>query len=216
MDRLHAFLASHGLLEAGQTRQILTRRAKASPSPSLRKGVCWCTHGPFDLLSFVVKQSYISGLAEGVPSFLRGPLIDVKLSAVEVTLPRKTKGPQKDGEEVKANPSSGYPFRDTTVDGLLTLLQLEPFLGRHHSGLDDTKNIARIFAGVASRIAQSAAQINHDVEGTSARDRLREVIALERATLLPNTQTEKSHLRRWEWMSSDQPGRINWSEPEEV
>lgn len=214
MDRLHAFLASHGLLEAGQTRQILTRRAKASPSPSLRQGVCWCTHGPFDLLSFVVKQSYISGLAEGVPSFLRGPLIDVKLSAVEVTLPRKVK--DKNGEEVAKIGSSGHPYRDTTVDGLLAMLQLEPFVGRHHSGLDDTKNIARIFAGVASRIAQAAAAVHQVEEGTNPIDRLREVIALEKATLLPNTQTEKSHLRRWEWMSSEQPGHIIWTEPEET
>lgn len=186
----------------------------------MRKGVCWVTHGPFDLLSFVVKQCFISGLAEGVPSFLRGPLIDVKLSAVEVTLPRRKllncgERETKEGGETESKhqvASNGYPFRDTTVDGLLALLRLEPFEGRHHSGLDDTRNIARIFANVASRVAQAAILDEQEQVDT----RLKLATELERVTLLPNTQTEKGHLRRWEWMDKEHPGRVIWNDPEEV
>lgn len=184
--------------------------------------MCWVTHGPFDLLSFVVKQCYISGLAEGVPSFLRGPLIDVKLSAVEVTLPREkilSNGGDRSANEVEESKqkvaSNGYPFRDTTVDGLLALLRLEPFEGRHHSGLDDTRNIARIFANVASRVAQVAV-IQSDQEEVDIQARLREASELERATLLPNTQTDKGHLRRWEWMDNEKLGRVVWNDPEET
>ncbi|UZJ51115.1 hypothetical protein CBS101457_000435 [Exobasidium rhododendri] len=208
VDLLHAFLASHELLEAGVTRQILTRRARSAPSPFLRKGVCWVTHGPFDLLHFVVKQSFISGLTEGVPSFLRGPLIDVKLAALAL---HKNSNGVKTQEAVSEN---GYPFRDTTVDGLLALLQLEPFQGRHHCGLDDTKNIARIFISIASRVAELAVQRGWDEDEDAECPGT--VKILERLTLLPNTSTEKAHLRRWDWMCNKELGKVNWLESEDL
>ena len=185
------------------------------------------THGPFDLLHFVVKQSYISRLAEGVPSFLRGPLIDVKLSAIEISKSgapvvvasgKVTSTEESSAGAALAPAMPAYPFRDTTVDGLLALLELEPFQGRHHSGLDDTRNIARIFSNVASRVANIATGSvgRDDDEMTRTTSCVEEAASLERATLLPNTQTEKAHLRRWDWMCSKEPGRVIWDDPEEA
>lgn len=45
---------------------------------------------------------------------------------------------------------------DSTIPGLLLLLDLEPFQGQLHSGLDDTRNLARVVAEVVRRVIVGA------------------------------------------------------------
>lgn len=68
-DNLFQFLRKRDLLKGGGEDESNAR---------LRKGVVWATHGPFDLLHFVVKQAFISKMRGGPPQFLRGPLLDVR------------------------------------------------------------------------------------------------------------------------------------------
>lgn len=70
-EHLSSFLRTHGLLVEEE-------------DPRLRKGVVWATHGPYDLLHFVVKQAFISKMRGGPPRFLRGPLLDIRKAVPKV------------------------------------------------------------------------------------------------------------------------------------
>lgn len=104
---------------------------------------CWCTDGPFDVQNFVVKQCFISKIA--MPQWLRGDVIDVRKEVIfwsegQPSGYRKTPRP-KTGER---RPSLGIALQ-------LQALGLSDFEGRQHSGIDDTRNIARILAELARR-----------------------------------------------------------------
>ncbi|KAI9433979.1 ribonuclease H-like domain-containing protein [Lactarius indigo] len=123
--RFSAFLAQHGLIHP-ETGDRLVR-------------FCWCTDGPFDIRDFVVKQCFISNIS--MPLWLRGDVIDVRkivsawsefsrVRGLKPTLPRRM------------SPNIVHQLR---------FLDLAPFEGRQHSGIDDSRNIARIVVELARR-----------------------------------------------------------------
>jgi hypothetical protein len=122
----------------------------------------------YDLGSFVVKQTWISGM-EAVPAFLRGPLIDIRKGVTALIdidrtpdpSPRKALPAAPPRATAGSTPPTGPaarrpPYRDTTIDGLLALLGLGAFEGRQHSGLADTQNIARLVIECARRVGLAA------------------------------------------------------------
>ncbi|KAI9508487.1 ribonuclease H-like domain-containing protein [Russula earlei] len=102
-------------------------------------------HGPFDVRDFVVKQCFISKIS--MPSWIRGDVMDVRA-------------------EVRALPRRISP----NIEHQLRFLDLAPFEGRQHSGIDDSRNIARIVVDLARRGVR----------------------------LVPNTPIQPG--RRWPWM----------------
>lgn len=280
VPRLADFLEKHGLLDADDGRggwlQHRSRRGRPHASwPRLRRGASWATHGPFDLLHFVVKQAFISQIEGGVPHFMRGPLLDVKVAAVRLVkaeadaralltpssqdvssvdnecanetrkplcVAEKQRVPAQEeaedacvaedgvlaapkGEGGAASPSGSThaprprsPVRDTTIDGLLRLLNLSAFQGQQHVGIDDTRNIARIVCELGRRAACAAAAAaaagGSSEDGPTTSDAAAAMAMGE--ALLPNTRTHNTHLRRWAWMSTKDPGWVVWSADAEV
>ncbi|KAG8758004.1 hypothetical protein FRC14_001014 [Serendipita sp. 396] len=105
----------------------------------------WCTDGPWDLRDFLQKQAFISKIER--PSWLRlGRVVDVRSTFgnwyVEKYLGRYKRKPKNHGT-FSINPS----FK---LNKQLRLLDLE-FEGREHSGLDDSRNIARVLIELAAR-----------------------------------------------------------------
>ncbi|KDN48897.1 hypothetical protein K437DRAFT_81984 [Tilletiaria anomala UBC 951] len=139
----------------------------------LRAGAAWVTHGLADLHNFAAKQSWISGAhpsamfaardprskdAKGAcrpPMWLRGPLLEIRKSIALL-------------ECLGLNSNQSTSNRDLTIDGLLNQLGLGTFEGRHHSGIDDAKNIARLVIEVGKRVRDCKVGVEkatNDVEG---------------------------------------------------
>jgi len=89
---------------------------------------CWCSDGPWDICNFVVKQCFISKMK--VPPWISSQFIDVR--ALLCGRSRKK-------------------HRTMNINRQLQLLQLEPFIGRPHSGIDDARNICRVLMELARR-----------------------------------------------------------------
>ncbi|KAJ6513888.1 ribonuclease H-like domain-containing protein [Mycena vitilis] len=136
-----AFLVEHKLIEKNGKRRIR---------------FCWCSDGPFDIRDFVVKQCFISQIP--IPDWMTGDVLDVRALVMNHTL----------GKQPQRGPSS--KIRAWNISGQLLALGLPPFLGRQHSGIDDTRNLARIMSQ----------------------------LALEGVRLQPNTSINPR--RRWAWM----------------
>jgi len=138
------FLAHHGLIHPITGEHLLR--------------FCWCTDGPFDIRDFVVKQCFISNIS--MPSWIRGDVMDVR--KVVSTLSEFNRA-------YSSRPA--LPRRlSPNIDSQLRFLGLGPFEGRHHSGIDDSRNIARIVVELARRGIR----------------------------LVPNTTIQPG--RRWPWM----------------
>ncbi|KAJ6546468.1 ribonuclease H-like domain-containing protein [Mycena vulgaris] len=137
-----AFLVEHELIE---------KRGKGR-----RLNFCWCSDGPWDIRDFVVKQCFISQIS--IPDWMTGDVLDVRAVVMAHTSGRK---PQR-------GPSLGTGTLN--IPAQLSVLGLPPFLGRQHSGIDDTRNLARIM----------------------------KQLALEGICLRPNTVINPR--RRWFWM----------------
>lgn len=127
MDEFHNFLCRHGLVCA-KTGQRLRKFA-------------WATDGPFDIRDFVVKQCFISKMK--MPEWIRGDVIDVR-KKVAAWLVATEKIPAK-------NPGKWFPGHSLNISRQLSALSLPPFQGRQHSGIDDTRNIARILTELGRR-----------------------------------------------------------------
>ncbi|KAG8823232.1 hypothetical protein FRC17_009385 [Serendipita sp. 399] len=127
------------------------------------KNYAWCTDGPWDLRDFLQKQVFISQI--GRPSWLRlHRIIDVRSAFgqwyVEQYLGRYGKKPRVccpilllDFLEVftlRQNHGAFSIKPSFKLNRQLELLGLK-FEGREHSGLDDSRNIARILVELASR-----------------------------------------------------------------
>ncbi|KAJ7349489.1 ribonuclease H-like domain-containing protein [Mycena albidolilacea] len=122
---------------------------------------CWCTDGPWDIRDFVVKQCFISRIP--FPDWMTGDVLNVRTVVISHTSGSHTSGTQPQDDRLPKIVTLNIP-------GQLLALGLSPFLGRQHSGIDDTRNLARI-------ITQ---------------------LALEGVSLQPNTTI--SLRRRWAWM----------------
>jgi len=143
-SRFSAFLVQHGLIHP-RTGERLMR-------------FCWCTDGPFDIRDFVVKQCFISNIS--MPPWIRGDVVDVRklVGALSAFVGAHTSKPT-------------FPRRmSPNIEHQLRFLELGPFEGRQHSGIDDSRNIARIIIELARRGVR----------------------------LVPNTPIQPG--RRWPWM----------------
>ncbi|KAG9318416.1 ribonuclease H-like domain-containing protein [Chiua virens] len=126
------FLAQHGLIDPKNGRPL--------------QRFCWCSDGPFDVRDFVVKQSFISNVP--MPSWLRGDVLDVRKV---VSVWAAMNGALSDTQYFNTKFSPNYHFRSLKITQQLRALRLGPFQGRVHSGIDDTRNIARIVIELARR-----------------------------------------------------------------
>ncbi|KAH7930852.1 hypothetical protein BV22DRAFT_975033, partial [Leucogyrophana mollusca] len=144
------FLTHHGLIDPKNGRPL--------------QRFCWCSDGPFDVRDFVVKQCFISKIP--MPIWLKGDVLDVRKV---VSLWSATHAFQ-DSQHAKTRFASTFHLRSLNIPQQLRVLGLGSFEGRQHSGIDDTRNIARVITELARR-----------------------GIRLE-----PNTPINPS--RRWQWM----------------
>ncbi|KAF9466388.1 ribonuclease H-like domain-containing protein [Collybia nuda] len=150
IEMFQAFMIKHGLLDA-ETGERLVR-------------FCWCSDGPFDVRDFVVKQCFISKVL--MPGWIQGDVLDVRTAVMDWLYAQ--------AEPAKYTPEPRVwtgPRRSTlNIPAQLKTLGLPEFQGRQHSGIDDSRNIAKIVAELAWR-------------GVS---------------LYPNTAIHPN--RRWHWM----------------
>ncbi|EPQ58448.1 hypothetical protein GLOTRDRAFT_35639 [Gloeophyllum trabeum ATCC 11539] len=105
---------------------------------------CWCTDGPFDIRDFVIKQCFISKVP--LPDWIIGDVMDVRkiVSRIAYHEGRKSSG--------KSAKTYTFPRRlSLNLTSQLRFLNLGSFVGRQHSGIDDTRNIARIVSELARR-----------------------------------------------------------------
>lgn len=128
------FLAKHGLVDAVTGERLMR--------------FCWCSDGPFDIRDFVAKQCFISKITK--PQWLRGDVLDVRMM-VMIWLNSRQSTPSK---SQKTRPPLAPWRRSLNISGQLQALGLSPFEGREHSGIDDTRNIARILIELARRGVQ--------------------------------------------------------------
>ncbi|KAI0253945.1 ribonuclease H-like domain-containing protein [Lactifluus subvellereus] len=145
--RFSAFLVQHGLIHPVTGGRLVH--------------FCWCTDGPFDIRDFVVKQCFISNIS--MPPWLKGDVMDVrkvKCRYLNVTL---ILGPLRIQPTLLRRMSPN-------IESQLRFLDLAPFEGRQHCGIDDSRNIARIVIELARRGVR----------------------------LMPNTPIQPG--RRWPWM----------------
>lgn len=124
---------------------------------------CWCSDGPFDLRDFVVKQCFISNVR--MPDWMQGDILDVRTLVFDFLYAQDPVNYM-----VTARTWTGKGCRTLNIPAQLLVLGLPGFEGRQHSGIDDTRNIARIIAELARR----------------------------GITLFPNTAVYPD--RRWHWM----------------
>ncbi|KAI0807231.1 ribonuclease H-like domain-containing protein [Fomes fomentarius] len=108
---------------------------------------CFCSDGPYDIRDFVVKQCFISKIP--VPVWLTWDVMDV----------RRVVGQWHDfttaaARDRSSSPEGAFPLPRRVVLSIprqLHALGLEPFEGRQHSGIDDTRNICRLVIELARR-----------------------------------------------------------------
>lgn len=150
-----------------------------------------------DLRDFVAKQCYVSFIDR--PTFFKGSYIDLRSSAT-LYLARRLPvviSPVGDKETVD---DEGYLTTTKTatlltipttrglatpnIPAVLKALNLEPFEGRQHSGIDDVRNIARILQELVRPEREWRVEANAKIEGK-----------------------EKSYT----WMRKD--GRVAWTHP---
>lgn len=138
VDNFREFLERHCLIDRGTGRKLVR--------------FCWCTDGPFDIRDFVVKQCFISKIP--LPQWMNGDFLDVRraladspLAIVKSTTAYNARQASMDAEHA-FHISKRLPF---SIPRQLQALGLTPFEGRHHSGIDDTRNITRIVIELGRR-----------------------------------------------------------------
>lgn len=124
------FLVNHGLIDPKSGRPI--------------QRFCWCSDGPFDIRDFVVKQCFISKAP--MPLWLKGDVLDIR--RVVSVWAVATGNP---GTTNKNKPLIRPHFRSLNIPQQLQALGLPAFQGRLHSGIDDTRNVARVMTELACR-----------------------------------------------------------------
>ncbi|GJJ12205.1 hypothetical protein Clacol_006446 [Clathrus columnatus] len=138
-------------------RTFLIRNGLICPKTGDRLNTfAWVTDGPFDIRDFVIKQCFISKIT--LPEWLQGDVIDSRKHVYECL------GQRKHGRRNHLS---------LNLTRQLSALSLPPFEGRQHSGIDDTRNIARILIELARR----------------------------KVKLVPNLRIHTN--RRWYWMGTE-------------
>ncbi|KAI9064213.1 hypothetical protein FKP32DRAFT_1611313 [Trametes sanguinea] len=126
LDQFRRFLEKHELIDP-ETGRRLTR-------------FCFCTDGPHDIRDFVIP----------IPSWLTWDIVDVRRLVGEW---HAFSTPDPDGG-ANRRPVGAFPLPrrvSLSIPRQLHALGLEPFEGRQHSGIDDTRNIARLVIELARR-----------------------------------------------------------------
>ncbi|KAF9483805.1 hypothetical protein BDN70DRAFT_873427 [Pholiota conissans] len=127
--KLEAFLVKNGLIDVHTKKRL--------------KRFCWCSDGPWDIRDFFVKQCFISQVE--MPEWIRGDILDVR-SVVQQWRH------SQNGLSVQYPPYIATGIRTPlNISAQLNALDLPAFEGRQHSGIDDTRNIARIVTELARR-----------------------------------------------------------------
>ncbi|KAI0336311.1 hypothetical protein GY45DRAFT_1315626 [Cubamyces sp. BRFM 1775] len=135
LDEFRKFLEKHGLIDP-ETGRRLTR-------------FCFCSDGPYDVRDFVVKQCFISKIP--VPTWLTWDVMDVRRVVGECHAFTTSATVDRDAQR---RPAGAFPLPRRvalSIPRQLHALGLEPFEGRQHSGIDDTRNIARLVIELARR-----------------------------------------------------------------
>lgn len=131
----------------------------------LSRDTVWCTHGPYDLRDFLEKQSWISGLHLGPPRWMRGPILDIRKAVFKWKMMQEAEEAEAKAREGQCRMPDGTAsdpvFRDGSIPALLADLGLEPFEGRLHCGLDDTRNLARLLIELARKALESSKSEHH-------------------------------------------------------
>ncbi|CDS01309.1 uncharacterized protein SPSC_01922 [Sporisorium scitamineum] len=193
------------------------------------------------------------------PIFLRGPLIDIRKGIASLfkweqelkveqgrsTPSRSTPFPEFGGEDgfqvISPSPtqsavkedarSTGLMPHEQSLAGLLDILNIGPFQGRQHCGMDDTRNIARLVVELARRISLAAQgtqvllsksyeSVNGQMESSAAVTQLEARTGLVRArqmeklVLKPNVRLDGVQ-KRFFWMGKS-VGDVRWPFPPEV
>ncbi|OSD02860.1 hypothetical protein PYCCODRAFT_1444927 [Trametes coccinea BRFM310] len=126
LDHFRSFLEKHELIDPESGRR-LTR-------------FCFCTDGPHDIRDFVIP----------IPPWLTWDIVDVRRVVGEW---HAFSTPDPDGG-ANRRPVGAFPLPrrvSLSIPRQLHALGLEPFEGRQHSGIDDTRNIARLVIELARR-----------------------------------------------------------------
>lgn len=127
--------------------------------------------------------------------------------------------------------STGLSPHEQSLVGLLDLLGIGPFQGRQHSGMDDTRNIARLAVELARRmslasqgtqvlLSKSYEAVDGQIESTAAtmqldpRTGLTRAKQMEKLALKPNVRLDSFH-KRFFWMGKN-VGEVKWPFPPEV
>ncbi|KAI0670592.1 ribonuclease H-like domain-containing protein [Trametes maxima] len=126
LEKFGAFLEKHRLIDP-ETGQRLLR-------------FCFCSDGPFDIRDFVIP----------VPVWLTWDVMDVRRQVGEWHAATTTGA----NGAAERRPSGAFPLPRRVMLSIprqLHALGLEPFEGRQHSGIDDTRNICRLVVELARR-----------------------------------------------------------------
>ncbi|KAH9854042.1 ribonuclease H-like domain-containing protein [Lenzites betulinus] len=122
LEHFRAFLAKHQLIDSESGRR-LTR-------------FCFCSDGPYDIRDFVIDM----------PVWLTWDVMDVRFAVGEWHALATA------GTEYRTTGAFPLPRRvSLSIPRQLHALGLAPFEGRPHSGIDDTRNIARLVVELARR-----------------------------------------------------------------
>ncbi|KAF5344056.1 hypothetical protein D9756_011522 [Leucocoprinus leucothites] len=150
LKSVRAFLVKNGLIDDATGKRLVR--------------FCWCSDGPFDIRDFVVKQCFISKIS--MPEWLTGDVLDVRMTVMQWLSNQPTPSTPSSSTRAVIPPIR----RSLNIPAQLKALGLPTFQGRQHSGIDDTRNIAKIVTELGKR-------------GVS---------------LKPNTQIKPG--RKWVWM----------------
>ncbi|OCH95630.1 hypothetical protein OBBRIDRAFT_809778 [Obba rivulosa] len=142
MKTFEEFMIRNGLIDAETGRRLVR--------------FCWCCDGPWDIRDFVVKQCFMSKMQ--MPAWIQGEMLNVRRVVSEgctSTMRRQT--PQNGRRNAVRRllcDAGAFPLPkriSLTISQQLQVLDLPPFEGRQHSGIDDTRNITRIVIEIARR-----------------------------------------------------------------
>ncbi|KAJ3575994.1 hypothetical protein NP233_g723 [Leucocoprinus birnbaumii] len=150
LKSVRAFLVKNGLIDDATGKRLVR--------------YCWCSDGPFDIRDFVVKQCFISKIS--MPEWLTGDVLDVRMTVMQWLNTQPTHSSPTPSTSTRIPPVR----RSLNIPAQLKALGLPTFQGRQHSGIDDTRNIAKIVTELGKR----------------------------GVTLKPNTQIKPG--RKWVWM----------------